>query len=129
MLQSRKAKSIMDTYEKEAKELERALVSYECQHTRDNDGDALQLVDLLSTNDTTIKTGQQEIELLADYLITEVFDPLIRRVAEQARQEEREACAKIAEEFIRSQIPVGDWESGSFHTANAISIAIREQGK
>ncbi|NQU42154.1 hypothetical protein HQ520_02630 [bacterium] len=61
------------------------LISYRCQFTRDNEGDSLALVDVLSP-DSTIKQGKLEIELLADAIACAVENAVA--AAEQAALEE-----------------------------------------
>lgn len=54
---------------RDAGAVERALRSYRCQHTVDEDGEPLLLVDALTPKgDSTIARGEQEIELLADHI-------------------------------------------------------------
>ena len=53
----------------------RALRSYRCQHTRDDDGDALDLVDVLTPPGAAdIADGKRELELLAEHITMTVVD-------------------------------------------------------
>jgi hypothetical protein len=58
--------------EKIATEIMRSLRSYRCQHTRDDEGEGQQLVDLLSPL-ATIKEGLEELELLRDHLYWDIL--------------------------------------------------------
>jgi len=53
----------------------RALTTYRCQYTRDADGDALDLVDVLTPpGGTDIADGRRELELLAEHITMTVVD-------------------------------------------------------
>jgi hypothetical protein len=53
----------------------RALASYRCQHTRDADGDALDLVDMLTPPGAAdIADGKSELGLLAEHITMTVVD-------------------------------------------------------
>jgi hypothetical protein len=51
-----------------------ALQGYRCQYTRDEDGNGIDLVDLLSPFTCDIKEGRLELELLADHIDTTLTD-------------------------------------------------------
>ena len=57
------------------KRVVRALRTYRCQNTRDADGDALDLVDVLTPPDAAdIAGGRRELELLAEHITMTVVD-------------------------------------------------------
>lgn len=49
-----------------------ALSSYRCKHTRDEDDDGFQLIDLLSPLET-VKEGQEELIYLTDHIYNKLF--------------------------------------------------------
>ena len=53
------------------KKLIEILKAYNCQHTTDEEGNGLPLVDILSSGET-IKEGNLEIELLAEHILIEL---------------------------------------------------------
>ena len=56
----------------------KALKSYTCQHSKNYDGDGISLVDRLTPDDdTTIKRGELELELLSDSIACAVHDVCI----------------------------------------------------
>jgi hypothetical protein len=57
-------------HDTQREQIEQLLRSYRLHYTLDHDGDNLPLVDLLSGDGPTIDRGEDEIQLLADDLVT-----------------------------------------------------------
>ena len=75
------------------------LNNYRCQYNRTEDGDALDLIDVLSPGET-VAEGRKEIELLIDELVVNIEDEL-----KKTEQPANVAALRAALEEFLSQIP------------------------
>jgi len=51
-----------------------ALRKYRCQYMRDDEGNGIEIVDVMTPQwDPTILTGEKELELLAEHIADELF--------------------------------------------------------
>ena len=84
------------------------LKHYNCQHTKDENGEGLPLIDVLSPHET-IKEGREEIEYIGDDLIQALADSEAERVKGLVEVFYKEVCATnlfyYPDEICRNQPP------------------------
>lgn len=65
----------LETKYKIARSIKDTIYGYRCQHTVDEGGGGMALLDVLTPpGEKTIKLGQQEVELLIDSICGDLFD-------------------------------------------------------